>query len=127
MNVPVELKYTKEHEWIRIDGNVATVGITDWAQSELGDIVFVELPDIDSEFKQMSAFGTIEAVKAVSELFSPLSGKIVEVNSTLDDAPMEINNDPYGAGWMIKLELSTSSEIDELLDASAYASLVESL
>ncbi|HSG69864.1 MAG TPA: glycine cleavage system protein GcvH, partial [Planctomycetaceae bacterium] len=96
MNIPGELKYTKEHEWVKVDGNIATVGITDYAQGELGDIVFVELPNIGDEFKQMDAFGTIEAVKAVSDMYSPLSGKVIEVNAGLDDDPMAINRDPYG-------------------------------
>ncbi|MBD3257431.1 glycine cleavage system protein GcvH [candidate division GN15 bacterium] len=125
MNVPAELKYTKEHEWLKIDGNTATVGITDWAQSELGDIVFVELPDVGSEVSQMEAFGTIEAVKAVSELYAPVSGKVVEVNGALEDDPMAINRDAYGEGWMIKVELSESSQLEQLLDAAGYKEVIQ--
>lgn len=122
MNVPADLKYTKEHEWISINGNVATIGITDWAQSELGDIVFVELPEAGSETEILSSFGTIEAVKAVSDLYAPLTGKVVEVNQNLEDDPMIINRDPFGAGWIIKIELSDDSQLDQLLDATAYES-----
>lgn len=125
MNVPAELKYTKEHEWVKVDGNVATVGITDWAQGELGDIVFVELPDIGAEISQMDAFGTIEAVKAVSELYAPLSGKVVEINSALDDDPMVINKDPYDGGWMIKVEIADSSQLEQLLDADGYKGIID--
>ena len=125
MNVPSELKYTKEHEWVKIDGNVATVGITDYAQGELGDIVFVELPDIGAEVTQMEAFGTIEAVKAVSELYCPISGKVTDVNSSLDDDPMVINRDPYGDGWMIKVELADPGQVEQLLDASGYTDIIE--
>lgn len=125
MNVPAELKYTKEHEWVKVDGNTATVGITDWAQGELGDIVFVELPDVGEEIKQMDAFGTIEAVKAVSELYAPLSGKVVEVNSALDDDPMAINKDPYGDGWMIKVEVSDAQQLEQLLDAGGYKDIID--
>ena len=125
MNVPTDLKYTKEHEWIKIEGNVATVGITDWAQGELGDIVFVELPETGTEVKQMETFGTIEAVKAVSDLYSPVTGKVVEINRSLEDDPMQINSDPYGKGWMIKVELADNSETDNLLDDEAYKDLIE--
>ena len=125
MNVPAELKYTKEHEWIKIDGSVATIGITDWAQSELGDIVFVELPEVGADVAQMEAFGTIEAVKAVSELFSPISGKVVEINGALEDDPMVINRDAYGEGWMIKVELSDTSQLEQLLDANGYKELIQ--
>ncbi len=124
MNVPDDLKYTKEHEWVRVDGNVATVGITDWAQSELGDIVFVELPEVGADFSQMDAFGTIEAVKAVSEMFSPVTGKIAEINGALDDDPMVVNRDPYGEGWMIKVEIANVAEIEQLLDAEGYKALI---
>ena len=124
MNIPVELKYTKEHEWVRLEENIATVGITDYAQSELGDIVFVELPSVGDEVKQMEPFGTIEAVKAVSDLFSPVTGKVVEINLDLDDDPMVINRDPYGEGWMIKVELSDSSQIEELLDSTSYKGII---
>lgn len=125
MNIPADLKYTKEHEWVKIDGNIATIGITDYAQGELGDIVFVELPDIGAGVKQMDSFGTIEAVKAVSDMYSPVTGKVVEINSALDDDPMVINQDPYGDGWMLKVELSDPSEIEQLLDASGYKGIIE--
>ncbi len=125
MNVPADLTYTKEHEWLRVEGNTALVGITDWAQGELGDIVFVELPEVGAELERMGVFGTIEAVKAVSELYSPVSGKIVEVNSALDDDPMVINSDPYGSGWMIKIELADTSQLDGLLTAQSYEELTK--
>jgi len=125
VNVPSELKYTKEHEWVRIDGDTATVGITDWAQGELGDIVFVELPDVGAEVAQMEAFGTIEAVKAVSELYAPLSGKVVEINKGLDDDPMVVNRDPYGDGWMIKIELADATQIEQLLSAEGYKGIID--
>lgn len=124
MNVPSELKYTKEHEWVKVEGNMATIGITDFAQSELGDIVFVELPDVGSAVAQMKSFGTIEAVKAVSDMFSPVTGKVSEVNQTLDSDPMIINREPYEAGWIMKVELSDASEIEQLLDDSSYKSII---
>lgn len=124
VNVPSELKYTKEHEWVKVEGNMATIGITDFAQSELGDIVFVELPDVGSAVAQMKSFGTIEAVKAVSDMFSPVTGKVTEVNQTLDSDPMIINREPYEAGWIIKVELSKTSEIEQLLDDSSYKSII---
>ncbi len=124
MNVPSELKYTKEHEWVKVDGNIATIGITDFAQSELGDIVFVELPGAGSSVEYMKSFGTIEAVKAVSDLFSPLTGKVTEVNQILDADPMVINREPYEAGWIMKLELTDRSEIEQLLDDSSYKSII---
>jgi len=122
MNIPLDLKYTKEHEWVKVEDNIATIGITDWAQSELGDIVFVELPRAGEEVVQMEPFGTIEAVKAVSELFSPVTGKIIESNFALEDDPMAINRDPYGDGWMIKVELSDTDQLEQLLDATGYKS-----
>jgi glycine cleavage system H protein len=125
VNVPAELRYTKEHEWLRVEGGVATIGITDWAQGELGDIVFVELPEIGGEIEQTGTFGTIEAVKAVSDLYAPVSGKVTDVNSALDDDPMVINRDAYGEGWMIKIELSDSGQLEQLLDAAGYTRLVE--
>lgn len=125
MKVLANLKYTKEHEWVKVDGNVATVGITDYAQGELGDIVFIELPEIGLEVKQMGKFGTIEAVKAVSDMYSPLSGKIVEINAALDGDPMIVNKDPYGEGWMVRLQVSNPSELTKLLDAKAYESLLK--
>lgn len=124
MNVPAQLKYTKEHEWVKVDGNVATIGVTDYAQGELGDIVFVELPHVGDAVTQMGTFGTIEAVKAVSDMYAPVSGKVVEINSALDDDPMAVNRDPYGDGWMVRIELSDPSELDNLLGADAYQQLV---
>jgi len=120
MNIPSDLKYSREHEWIRVEGNLATIGITDYAQEELGDIVNVELPDEGDEIHKDEAFGAVESVKASSEVFSPVSGKIVEVNEPLLDAPEMINEDPYDEGWMVKVELTDSSELDELMDAAAY-------
>ena len=125
MNVPADLKYTKEHEWVKVDGDVVTIGITDWAQGELGDIVFVELPEPDAKMTYLEAFGTIEAVKAVSEIYSPINGKVLEVNSALEDDPMVINRDPYGEGWMIKAELDDPAQVDELLDAVGYRGVIE--
>ena len=120
MELPKELYYTDEHEWVLVEDNIATIGITDYAQGELGDIVFVELPNVDDEVKQADPFGTIEAVKAVSDLFSPVSGKIVEVNEMLQDQPEIINANPYDDGWMIKVELSDVSELDTLLSVDEY-------
>ena len=125
MNIPTDLKYTKEHEWIKIDGNLAAVGITDYAQGELGDIVFVELPSAGDDVKAGETFGTIEAVKAVSEIFSPLSGKVAEVNELLEDDPMVINNDPYGDGWMIKIEFADSGELESLISSDDYLELIK--
>ena len=125
MNIPADLKYTKEHEWIKIDGNQAVVDITDFAQGELGDIVFVELPTIGQEFKAGDSFGTIEAVKAVSEIFAPLSGKVTEINELLEDDPMVINSDPYGNGWMIKIEMTAGGEIDSLISSDDYLGLIK--
>ncbi len=124
MNVPAELLYTTEHEWVERDNNTVTVGITDWAQGELGDVVFVELPEVGADIKQGEAFGTIEAVKAVSDLYSPVTGKVVEINSALDDDPMVINQNPYGDGWMIKIELEDETELEGLLDAAGYDNLI---
>ena len=124
MNIPADLKYTEEHEWVKLEDNIATVGITDWAQGELGDIVFVELPGEGDKVTQTEPFGTIEAVKAVSELFSPVTGKVVEVNSALDDDPMVINHDPYGDGWMMKVELSDATQVEQLLDAAGYKGVI---
>lgn len=124
MDVPAELKYSKEHEWIKVEGNQATIGITDYAQGELGDIVFVELPNIGDEFNKAQSFGTIEAVKAVSDIYSPLTGKVLEVNGALDDNPMAINSDPFGDGWLIKLEIKDASELDNLLDAEGYKGIL---
>ena len=124
MNIPADLKYTEEHEWVKLEDNIATVGITDYAQGELGDIVFVELPGEGDKVTQTEPFGTIEAVKAVSELFSPVTGKVVEVNSALDDDPMVINHDPYGDGWMMKVELSDATQVEQLLDAAGYKGVI---
>jgi len=124
VNVPTELMYTREHEWVGVEGKIATVGITDWAQGELGDVVFVELPAMGKTVKQGDAFGTIEAVKAVSDLYSPVSGKVIEVNSALDDEPMMVNRDPYGDGWMIRVEMSEASELKQLLNAGDYSKLI---
>ena len=124
MNVPADLKYTKEHEWLKIDGNKVVIGITEWAQGELGDIVFVELPEVGAEVEQMESFGTIEAVKAVSEIYSPVNGKVVEVNAALDDDPMVINRDPYGEGWMIKVEITDAAQLEQLLDSNGYKGLI---
>ncbi len=125
MVVPEGLKYTKEHEWIKVEGNVATIGITDFAQGELGDIVFVELPKVGQTLKQMQAFGTIEAVKAVSELFAPVSGTVKEINKNLEADSSVINKDPYGGGWMIKVDNFPAAEINALLDAATYKKLLE--
>ena len=124
MNTPDNLKYTKDHEWIKIDGDIATVGITDFAQSELGDIVYVEIETEGEELDKEEVFGTVEAVKTVSDLFMPLSGEVIEVNESLLDAPETVNNDPFEGGWMIKIKISNASELDELLSAEAYKSLI---
>lgn len=124
MNIPEDLKYTKDHEWVRITGNEATVGITDFAQGELGDIVYVEVETVDEEVDAEEVFGTVEAVKTVSDLFMPLSGTISEFNASLVDAPEAVNEDPYGEGWMIKIELDDPSQAEELLDAAAYKALI---
>ena len=120
MNIPADLRYTPEHEWVRIAGEVATIGITDYAQGELGDIVFVELPAVNAATAQMQSFGTIEAVKTVSELFAPLSGTIIEVNTKLNDHAELINQDPYGEGWLVKIKFSNAGEVNQLLTAAAY-------
>ncbi|TXE06742.1 glycine cleavage system protein GcvH [Gelidibacter salicanalis] len=124
MNIPAQLKYTKDHEWISIDGDVATVGITDFAQGELGDIVYVEVETVDETLEIEEIFGTVEAVKTVSDLFLPLSGEIIEFNSALEDEPEKVNSDPYGDGWMIKIKLSDVTQIDGLLSADAYKELI---
>jgi glycine cleavage system H protein len=124
MNIPEELKYTKDHEWIRIDGEILTIGITDFAQSELGDIVYVEVDTLDETLEAEAVFGTVEAVKTVSDLFLPVSGEIIELNEALEDAPEQVNEDPYGAGWMVKVKCSDVSEIESLLNANAYKALI---
>ena len=123
MNIPANLKYTKDHEWIKIDGNTATIGITDFAQCELGDIVYVDISTVGQEIGQHEVFGTIEAVKTVSDLFMPVSGKVLEVNAELDANPEKVNEDPY-AGWLIKMEVSDASQADGLLSAEAYKELI---
>jgi glycine cleavage system H protein len=120
MSVPADAHYTKEHEWVRIEDGIAVIGITDYAQGELGDIVFVELPKVGAKFKQMEVFGTIEAVKAVSDLFAPVGGEVVSVNDELEKEPELINKEPYGKGWMIKIKMSDSSEYDKLLSDTDY-------
>ncbi|MCL6267307.1 glycine cleavage system protein GcvH [Flagellimonas myxillae] len=124
MNVPAELKYTKDHEWIKIDGDIATVGITDFAQGELGDIVYVEVETVDETLDKEEVFGTVEAVKTVSDLFLPLSGEIVEFNEALEDEPEKVNSDPYGEGWMIKIKISDASEVDDLMSDADYKALI---
>ena len=124
MNIPSELKYTKDHEWVKIEGDIATVGITDFAQSELGDIVYVEVETLDETLAAEEIFGTVEAVKTVSDLFLPLSGDIIEFNTALEDEPEKVNKDPYGDGWMIKIKCSNLSEIDGLLTSEAYKTLI---
>ena len=120
MNTPNDIKYTKEHEWVSLDGETATIGITDYAQSQLGDIVFVEFPDINSEIIQNETFGVIEAVKTVADLFAPVSGEIIEVNSSLEDSPNFINSDPYGSGWIIKVKINDSNEYNGLMSSDVY-------
>lgn len=124
MNIPENLKYTKDHEWIAIDGDTATIGITDFAQGELGDIVYVEIETLDETLDQEEVFGSIEAVKTVSDLFMPVSGEIIELNEEIESSPEVVNSDPYGDGWMIKVKMSDPSEADALLDAAAYTELV---
>ena len=124
MNVPSELKYTKDHEWVKIDGDIATVGITDFAQGELGDIVYVEVETLDETLEAEEIFGTVEAVKTVSDLFLPLSGEIVEFNESLEDEPEKVNTDPYGDGWMIKIKISDADQIDGLMSADDYKALL---
>ena len=124
MEVPSHLKYTKDHEWVSINGDIATVGITDFAQSELGDIVYVEVDTLDQILKKDAVFGTVEAVKTVSDLFLPLSGEIIEFNEGLEQDPEKVNNDPYGDGWMVKVKISDHAELDDLLDDIAYKNLI---
>ena len=121
MNIPAELKYTKDHEWVKLEGDIATIGITEFAQSELGDIVYVEVETVGETMAQEEVFGSVEAVKTVSDLFLPMSGEIIEFNETLEANPELVNDDPYGAGWMVKVRVSYTSEFDALLDATAYA------
>ena len=125
MNIPENLKYTKDHEWIKAEGGEATIGITDYAQGELGDIVFVEIETLGEQLKQADIFGSIEAVKTVSDLFMPAGGEITAVNETLEDNPEKINSDPFGDGWLIKIKLNDPAEVDGLLDAAQYKELIE--
>jgi glycine cleavage system H protein len=124
MNFPDQLKYTKDHEWVKIEGNVAVIGITDFAQGELGDIVYVDITSVGDNLDREAVFGTVEAVKTVSDLFMPVSGKVLEVNPGLESSPDSVNKDPYGQGWMIRVELSNPAELEQLLSASAYRELV---
>jgi glycine cleavage system H protein len=124
MAVPAELRYTKDHEWVRVDGEEATVGITAYAAEQLGDIVFVELPEGGRSLSQFAAFGVVESVKAVSDLFAPLSGEVTTTNEALGDAPELVNSDPYGQGWMVRIKLADPAEVDDLLDAAAYDTLI---
>ncbi|WP_029035828.1 glycine cleavage system protein GcvH [Salinimicrobium terrae] len=125
MNIPKDLKYTNDHEWVKIEGDVATVGITDFAQGELGDIVYVEVETVDETLEREEVFGTVEAVKTVSDLFAPLSGEIIEFNQSLEDEPEKVNSDPYGEGWMVKIRFNDASQIDDLLSAEDYTEVVE--
>jgi glycine cleavage system H protein len=122
---PEDLKYSKEHEWVRMNGNIAEVGVTVFAQESLGDVVFVDLPEAGSEIEQFAKFGEIESVKAVSDLFSPVGGKILEVNPEATDRPEVVNEEPYGSGWLIKVELADTSQLDELMDAAGYQAILE--
>jgi len=124
MNFPDDLKYTDDHEWIRVEGSIGTVGITDHAQGELGDVVYVDIDENVSDVKAGETFGTIEAVKTVADMLAPVSGKIVEINKAINDSPEIVNNDPYGAGWMVKIEMSDPSEIDNLMDVEAYKQMI---
>ncbi|CAI8432777.1 MAG: Glycine cleavage system H protein [Polaribacter sejongensis] len=125
MNLPSELKYTKDHEWIKIEGTIATVGITDFAQGELGDIVYVDVDTLDDTVEEGEIFGSVEAVKTVSDLFMPLSGEVIKFNEALEDDPELVNSDPYDKGWMIKIEISDPSQVTDLLDAETYKELIQ--
>lgn len=124
MNIPSDLKYTKDHEWVKLDGNTATVGITDFAQGELGDIVYIDINTVGQDVNQHDVFGTVEAVKTVSDLYMPVSGKVLEVNAVLDGSPEKVNADPYGEGWMVKVEVKNTVEVDGLLTADQYKELI---
>jgi len=124
MNIPADLKYTKDHEWIRVQGNTATVGITDFAQGELGDIVYLDISTVGKDVAQHEVFGTVEAVKTVSDLYMPVTGKVLEVNPTLDGSPEKVNADPYGEGWMVKIEMKNMAEANALLTADQYKELI---
>ena len=125
MNIPTQLKYTKDHEWVKIDGEIATIGITDFAQQELGDIVYIEIESIGETLDAEEVFGTVEAVKTVSDLFMPLSGEVLEFNAALEDTPESVNDDPYKSGWMIKVKIEDPSQISDLLDFDAYQQLIK--
>jgi len=125
MNIPTELKYTKDHEWVKVDGDTVTIGITDFAQSELGDIVYVDVDTLDDTLDSDEVFGSVEAVKTVSDLIMPLSGEVIEFNEGLEDEPELVNKDPYGKGWMIKVVLSDASQLEDLLDAEGYKGLIQ--
>ena len=125
MNIPTELKYTKDHEWVKIDGEIATIGITDFAQQELGDIVYIEIESIGETLDAEEVFGTVEAVKTVSDLFMPLSGEVLEFNADLEDTPESVNDDPYKSGWMIKVKIVDPSQISDLLDFDTYQQLIK--
>lgn len=124
MNHPKNLMYTSEHEWVKLDGNIATIGITDFAQSELGDIIFLEFPNIDEHFSSGDVFGTIEAVKTVSDMYMPLTGKIIDINEDLNDSPEKVNDDPYENGWMVKIQIEDNIDKSELLDSQSYIELI---
>ena len=126
MNIPQDLKYTKDHEWVKIEGDTATIGVTDFAQGELGDIVYVEVETVDETLEREEVFGTVEAVKTVSDLFLPLTGEIIEFNESLEDEPEKVNTDPYGDGWMIKIKFSDASQLEDLLSADQYKEIVGS-
>jgi glycine cleavage system H protein len=125
MNIPTQLKYTKDHEWVKIDGEIATIGITDFAQQELGDIVYIEIESVGETLDAEEVFGTVEAVKTVSDLFMPLSGEVLEFNAALEDTPESVNDDPYKSGWMIKVKIEDPSQISDLLDFDAYKQLIK--
>lgn len=125
MNIPKELKYTKDHEWVRVDGDIATIGVTDFAQGELGDIVFVEIESVEETLDTEEVFGSVEAVKTVSDLFMPIAGEVIEFNEALESDPELVNSDPYGEGWMIKVKISDTSELENLLSDQAYSNLIQ--
>ena len=125
MNIPKELKYTKDHEWVRVDGDIATIGVTDFAQGELGDIVFVEIESVEETLDTEEVFGSVEAVKTVSDLFMPIAGEVLEFNEALEADPELVNNDPYGEGWMVKVKISDASELENLLSDEAYSNLIQ--
>ncbi|RPI00835.1 MAG: glycine cleavage system protein GcvH [Calditrichaeota bacterium] len=124
MNVPEKMKYTSEHEWVAVEGSIATIGITEYAQGELGDLIYIKLPDVDDQITQKESFGTVEAVKAASDLYAPVSGVVTEVNQVLADQPELVNKDPFGAGWMIKVQMSNAAELNSLLSPDDYKALI---